>query len=51
VNLRRGDVIIGVNDDRILRTRDLEKAASRRAPFWRLTVQRGGQVFQTVVGG
>ncbi|HEY8581014.1 MAG TPA: Do family serine endopeptidase, partial [Beijerinckiaceae bacterium] len=51
LNLRRGDVVLGVNDDRIQRTKDLQQATSRRAMYWRLTIQRGGQVFQTVVGG
>lgn len=51
VNLQKGDVVMAVNDGRITRTKDLEEAASARPRFWRLTIRRGGQVFQTVLGG
>jgi S1-C subfamily serine protease len=51
VNLQKGDVVMAVNDARIVRTSDLEKAAAGRPRFWRLTIRRGGQVFQTVLGG
>ena len=51
VNLQKGDIVVAVNDDRISRTKDLEQAASARPRFWRLTIRRGGQVFQTVLGG
>lgn len=51
VNLQKGDVVVAVNDSRITRTKDLEEAASMRPRFWRLTIRRGDQVFQTVLGG
>ncbi len=51
LNLQRGDVIAAVNDERILRTSDLAAASRLRPRFWRITIQRGGQTFQTVVGG
>ncbi|MFN3892852.1 MAG: DegQ family serine endoprotease [Beijerinckiaceae bacterium] len=51
VNLQKGDMIMEVNSERITRTRDLEEAASGRPRFWRLTIRRGGQVFQSVLGG
>ncbi len=51
MNLQKGDVVVAVNDERISRTKDLEQAASARPRFWRLTIRRAGQVFQTVLGG
>ncbi len=51
VNLKKGDVVVEVNNSRITRTKDLEEAAFGRPRAWRLTIRRGGQVFQTVLGG
>ena len=51
VNLKKGDVVVEVNNSRISRTKDLEEAAAGRPRAWRLTIRRGGQVFQTVLGG
>jgi Do/DeqQ family serine protease len=51
VNLQRGDVVLEVNSAKIVRTKDLEEASSTRPRAWRLTIRRGNQVFQTVLGG
>ena len=51
LNLQRGDIIIEVNERKIGSTRDLERAASRRAYYWKITLARGGQIFTTVVDG
>ncbi|QGM97690.1 Do family serine endopeptidase [Methylocystis parvus] len=51
LNLQRGDVVLAVNDQKIESTRDLDKVASSRAYYWKITMARGGQVFTTVVGG
>ena len=51
VNLMKGDMVIAVNNERITRTKDLEEVVSIRSRIWRLTIRRGGQVFQTVLGG
>jgi S1-C subfamily serine protease len=51
LNLQRGDIVLAVNDQKIDTTRDLEKVASNRAYYWKITLARGGQVFTTVVGG
>ncbi|WP_442756041.1 DegQ family serine endoprotease [Methylocystis sp. JAN1] len=51
LNLQRGDLVLAVNDQKIESTRDLEKATSSRAYYWKITLARGGQVFTTVVGG
>jgi Do/DeqQ family serine protease len=49
LNLQRGDVIIAINEERMQRTADVQAALTRRARFWRITIQRGGQTFQTIV--
>jgi S1-C subfamily serine protease len=51
VGLKKGDVILAVNDQKIDRTADLRAATSNRQAYWKLTVARGGQVFTTVLGG
>ncbi len=51
VNLQKGDVILVVNDAKILTTADLRKATSAKAYYWKLAIGRGGQVFTTIIGG
>jgi Do/DeqQ family serine protease len=51
VNFQKGDIILAVNDVKIKTTRDLERAASGRSAYWKLTVARGGEVVTTVIGG
>ena len=51
VGVQKGDVILVVNDQKIETTHDLEKASAARPNFWKLTIERGGQMIQTVIGG
>ena len=51
VGIKKGDVVLAVNDVKIARTGDLEKAVQGRKPYWKLTIGRGGQIFTTVIGG
>jgi len=51
VGVQKGDVIRIVNGRKIETTRDLEKASAARPDFWKLTIERGGQTIQTVIGG
>ncbi len=51
-NLQKGDIVLEINDKKIASTRDLEQATTAGRPYyWKVTLQRGGQVFTTVVGG
>jgi len=50
-NLLKGDVILAVNDRKILTTRDMEQAVAGRAYYWKITLSRGGQTITTVIGG
>jgi S1-C subfamily serine protease len=51
VGVQKGDIVIAVNDQKIATTRDLEKASAARPDFWKLTIERGGETIQTVIGG
>ncbi len=51
LQVQKGDVVLEVNDAKIARTGDLERATQGRKPFWKLTIGRGAQVFTTVVNG
>jgi Do/DeqQ family serine protease len=51
VSLKRGDVVISVNDSKIATTRDLAKATSGRHYYWKISIARGNQVITTVLGG
>ena len=51
VGIQKGDVVLAVNDAKITRTNELDKATQGRKPYWKLTIGRGGQIFTTVIGG
>jgi S1-C subfamily serine protease len=51
VNFQKGDVILAINDNAIGTTRDLEKAARLPHNYWKLTIDRGGEVITTMIGG
>ena len=51
VGLQQGDVILAVNDAKIARTADLQRAAEPRRNWWKLTLGRGGQIITTAMGG
>ena len=40
---QRGDRIVSINNERITRTRDLERAMSQQQRLWRVTIERGGK--------
>jgi S1-C subfamily serine protease len=51
LGLRRGDIVLAVNDQKISTTRDLERALNARQRYWQLTIQRGEEVVNVMVGG
>jgi Do/DeqQ family serine protease len=51
VGFRRGDVIVSVNDKRIEKTGDLERATSAPSRTWRVVIRRGGQQISAVFNG
>jgi Do/DeqQ family serine protease len=48
---QRGDRIVSVNNERIARTRDLERVAAQQNRLWRITIERGGKQVSVVFGG
>src|SRR6267143_1861007 len=51
VGFQKGDIILAVNNQKIAKTSDLEKATREAARLWRITVVRGGQQIQVTLGG
>src|SRR3984893_619557 len=51
VGFQKGDIILAVNNQKIAKTSDLEKATRETARLWRITVVRGGQQINVTLGG
>jgi S1-C subfamily serine protease len=51
VGFQKGDIIQTVNNQKIGKTSDLEKATREQARIWRITVVRGGQQINVMLGG
>ncbi|WP_131194822.1 Do family serine endopeptidase [Lichenihabitans psoromatis] len=49
--LAKGDVILGLENDQITSTKQLERATNLNRSYYHLTLSRGGQVVQTEIGG
>ena len=51
VGFQKGDIILEVNNQKIARTSDLDKASKSSTRIWRITVVRGGQQINVTLGG
>jgi Do/DeqQ family serine protease len=51
LGFQKGDIIVSVNNQKILKTSDLEKATRESARLWRITLVRGGQQINVTLGG
>ncbi len=51
VGLKKGDVVVTVNGEKIRRTRDLDRAAGRPSRLWRITIKRNGQTVSVTFAG
>jgi len=51
VGLQKGDIVLAVNGVRVQSTQDLRRAAEARERYWKLSIERGGQVLTSIVGG
>jgi S1-C subfamily serine protease len=51
VGFQKGDIILAVNNQKIARTSDLDKASKTSSRIWRITVVRGGQQINVTLGG
>lgn len=51
VGFQKGDIILAVNNEKITRTSDLDKASKTGTRVWRITLVRGGQQINVTLGG
>jgi Do/DeqQ family serine protease len=51
LGFQRGDVIVAVNNQKIAKTRDLDRVVRESSRQWRITIVRGGQKVSVVLGG
>jgi S1-C subfamily serine protease len=51
LGFQKGDVIAAVNNEKIARTRDLERVAKDSTRRWAITLVRGGQTISVQFGG
>jgi Do/DeqQ family serine protease len=51
VGFQKGDVILSVNNQKIAKTADLDRATREAGRGWRVTLMRGGQQIQVALGG
>jgi S1-C subfamily serine protease len=52
VGFQKGDVILAINGERVASSKDLERMIARSSRgMWQITINRGGQVITSVLGG
>lgn len=51
IGFQRGDVVVSVNNEKISRTADLERAAQAGGRLWRITILRAGQQISVTFNG
>src|SRR6516225_2602706 len=51
LGFHRGDLVLSVNNQKIGKTRDLERVTSHPNRVWRITIMRGGQQMSVVLSG
>jgi Do/DeqQ family serine protease len=51
VGLQKGDVVVVVNNEKIAKTRDLDRLSKVGNRVWRVTIRRGGRQISAVFGG
>jgi S1-C subfamily serine protease len=51
LGFRAGDIVSTVNNEKIARTRDLDRITKEQQRQWRVTIIRGGQTISGTFGG
>jgi Do/DeqQ family serine protease len=51
VGFQKGDIVLSVSGEKIGATGDLERLCAQRPYVWKLSINRGGQVITSVIGG
>jgi Do/DeqQ family serine protease len=51
LGFKRGDLVVSVNNQKIAKTRDLDRISSQQSRVWRITILRNGQQMSVVLSG
>jgi len=51
VGFQKGDIVVSVNNQKIVKSADLERVTNASSRQWRVTIQRGGQQISVVFSG
>jgi S1-C subfamily serine protease len=51
IGFRKGDVVVAVNDQKIVKPADLARVAGGGGRQWRITIMRGGQQISVMFSG
>ena len=51
IGIQRGDIVLSVNNQKIAKTHDLERATAQQSRLWHITILRGGQEMSVTLGG
>jgi Do/DeqQ family serine protease len=51
VGFQKGDIVLSLSGEKVGSTRDLERLCAGRPYAWKLSINRGGQVITSVIGG
>ena len=49
--IQKGDVILGLGRAKVTTTRQFEEATAAHQDFWHVTIDRGGQIIDSELGG
>jgi Do/DeqQ family serine protease len=48
---QKGDIVVSVNNEKVVRTRDLDRLTAQPSRLWRITIVRDGRQISVVFGG
>jgi S1-C subfamily serine protease len=51
VGFQKGDLVLAINGQQLTATKDAERLVRNGGQYWEITINRGGRVFTTVLGG
>jgi S1-C subfamily serine protease len=51
VGFQKGDQIIAINGQKLATSKDMDRVVRNGGSYWEITINRGGRVFTTVLGG
>jgi Do/DeqQ family serine protease len=51
VGLQKGDIILAINREKVRSSKDVERLTKAAASLWEISINRGGQLLTSVLGG